>query len=140
MSRYVNPPELPAPSGFSHAVVPPNGRTVYLAGQTALNREGQIVGGGENPDMVTQFAQCLSNLLTALAAAGGSAEHLASVRIYIVDVETYKARAKEIGAVWRQLAGTRYPAAAGVGVSRLWDDDALVEIEGVAVMPEPAGR
>ncbi|GAA4913168.1 enamine deaminase RidA (YjgF/YER057c/UK114 family) [Stackebrandtia albiflava] len=135
MNRYVNPPELAAPSGFSHAVIAPPGRTVYLAGQTAADARGRIVGGGESPDVVTQFAQCLSNLLTALAAAGGRAEHLVSMRIYLVDVPAYRARAREIGAVWRQLAGDRYPAAAGIGVARLWDDDAIVEIEGVAVIP-----
>lgn len=136
MSQYVNPPQLAKPSGFSHAVVAPRGRTVHLAGQTALDVDGRIVGGGDKPDIVAQFARCLSNVLTALNAAGGRAEHLVSIRIYIVDVPEYKERAREIGAVWRQLAGTRYPAAAGIGVSRLWDDDALVEIEGVAVVPE----
>lgn len=136
MNGYLNPPQLPKPSGFSHAVIAPRGTTVYLAGQTALDLDGAIVGGGDEPDVVAQFAQCLSNVLTALGAAGGRAEHLTSIRIYIVDVEAYKARAREIGAVWRQLAGTKYPAAAGIGVARLWDDDALVEIEAVAVIPD----
>lgn len=135
MNRYLNPSQLARPSGFSHAVVAPPGRTVYLAGQTAMDVDGAIVGGGADPDIVAQFARCLSNVLTALNAAGGRAEHLVSVRIYIVDVAEYKARAREIGAVWKQLAGERYPAAAGIGVDRLWDDDALVEIEAVAVVP-----
>lgn len=134
MNRYINPEQLAAPSGFSHAVIAPPGRTVYLAGQTALDSNGEMVGGGESPDIVTQFAQCLSNLLTALRFAGGSANQLTSVRIYIVDVAEYKRRARDIGAVWRQLAGKPYPAMAGIGVARLWDDDALVEIEGVAVV------
>lgn len=136
MSQYLNPPQLPKPSGFSHAVIAPRGRTVHLAGQTALDLDGRIVGGGAEPDIVAQFAQCLSNVLTALGAAGGRADHLVSMRIYIVDIPAYRERAREIGAVWRQLAGTRYPAAAGIGVARLWDDDALVEIEAVAVIPE----
>ncbi|HZE37779.1 MAG TPA: RidA family protein [Stackebrandtia sp.] len=132
MNRYLNPVQLARPSGFSHAVVADPGRTVYLAGQTALNGHGEIVGVG---DVVTQFAQCLSNLLTALNAAGGRSDNLVSVRIYMTDVDDYKAHAREIGAVWRQLAGRRYPATAGIGVARLWDDEALVEIEGVAVIP-----
>jgi enamine deaminase RidA (YjgF/YER057c/UK114 family) len=135
VSIYVNPIELARPSGFSHAVVASPGRTIYLAGQTALDVTGRIVGGGDEPDVVTQFAQCLSNLLTALSVAGGRAEHLVSMRVYIVDMPGYKARARDIGAVWRQLVGRQYPAMAGIGVARLWDDDALVEIEGVAVIP-----
>jgi enamine deaminase RidA (YjgF/YER057c/UK114 family) len=50
-------------------------------------------------------------------------------------VPGYRARAREIGEVWRRWCGSDYPAAAGIGVARLWDDDALVEIAGVAVVP-----
>jgi enamine deaminase RidA (YjgF/YER057c/UK114 family) len=59
-----------------------------------------------------------------------------SVTIYIVDVPGYRAVARQIGEVWRRLCGREYPAAAGIGVARLWDDDALVEISGVAVLPD----
>jgi enamine deaminase RidA (YjgF/YER057c/UK114 family) len=128
----VNPPELAAPSGFAHAVVSSGGRTVWLAGQTALDADGRIVAPG---DVVAQFEQALRNLLTALQAAGGSPEHLVTMTTYIVDVPDYRARAREIGRVWRALVGTRYPAMAGIGVTRLWDDDALVEVQGVAVVP-----
>lgn len=128
----INPPELPEPSGFSHAVVAPAGRTVYLAGQTALGEDGRIIGVD---DVVAQFDRALAALVTALAAAGGSPAHLVQVTIYIVDVPGYRARAREIGEVWRRWCGTDYPAAAGIGVTRLWDDDALVEIAGVAVIP-----
>ncbi len=130
MIERINPPTLAAPSGFSHAVRA-TGTTVYLAGQTALEPGGAIAAGG----IVRQFEQALANLLEALRAAGGAPEHLAKVTIYIVDVPAYRAEAREIGAVWRRLAGSEYPAAAGIGVARLWDDDALVEIEGVAVLP-----
>lgn len=127
----VNPAELAAPSGFSHAVAVSGGRTVYLAGQTALDSAGRIVAPG---DVVAQFEQALSNLVTALAAAGGTPPDLVQATIYIVDVPGYRARAGQIGAVWRRLCGTDYPAAAGIGVARLWDDEALVEIAGVAVV------
>jgi enamine deaminase RidA (YjgF/YER057c/UK114 family) len=56
------------------------------------------------------------------------------VTIYLTDVADYQARAKEIGAVWRRLAGTEYPAMAGVGVTRLWLPEAAVEIQGIAVV------
>jgi len=108
-------------------------RTVYLAGQTALDADGAIVGAG---DVVAQFDQALGNLVAALRAAGGEPEHLVQATIYIVDVPAYRSRAAEIGAVWRRWCSRDYPATAGVGVARLWDDDALVEIAGVAVVPD----
>jgi enamine deaminase RidA (YjgF/YER057c/UK114 family) len=126
----IDPPELARPSGFSHAVVTTAERLVFLAGQTALDAAGRIAGDG----VVEQFERALGNLLTALAAAGGRPEHLVSVTIYIVDVEDYRAHARQLGQVWRRLAGTEYPAMAGVGVSRLWDAEALVEVQGVAAL------
>jgi enamine deaminase RidA (YjgF/YER057c/UK114 family) len=107
------------------------GTTVFLAGQTGMDASGAIVPGG----VVAQFERALVNLLEALAAAGGSPGDLASLTIYIVDVNDYRARAREIGEVWKRLVGTDYPAMAGIGVSRLWDDDAVVEVQGFAVLP-----
>jgi enamine deaminase RidA (YjgF/YER057c/UK114 family) len=128
MIERVNPPELGRPSGFSHAVTVDAGRLVFLAGQTALDSSGRIAGNG----VVEQFERALGNLLTALAAAGGRPEDLVDLTVYIVDVDDYRAHAKEIGRVWRRLCGTDYPAMAGIGVARLWDAEALVEIQGVA--------
>ncbi len=127
----INPEALARPSGFAHAVRATGTVTVHLAGQTAMDAEGRIVGGG----VVAQFEQALTNVLTALRAAGGGPEHLASMTIYIVDIEDYRAHARGIGQVWRRLAGTDYPATAGIGVARLWDDDALVELQGTAELP-----
>lgn len=127
----VNPPELARPAGFSHAVVAGPGRTVFLAGQTSMDAEGRIVGEG----VVAQFERALGNLLAALRAAGGEPRHLASLTVYAVDLAEYRAHAREIGGVWRRLVGTDYPAMAGIGVARLWDDEALVEVQGVAALP-----
>ncbi|HEU5270851.1 MAG TPA: RidA family protein [Jatrophihabitans sp.] len=127
----INPTELAKPSGFSHAVRASGTTRIYLAGQTALDGTGAIVGAG----IVEQFEQALTNLLTALAAAGGTPEQLVTVTIYIVDVGGYREHAREIGAVWRRLAGTEYPAMAGIGVARLWDEAALVELQGIAEIP-----
>ena len=131
--EIVSPPELAAPSGFNHAVVSRGGRVVWLAGQTALDQQGRIVAPG---DVVAQYEQALGNLLTALAAAGGRPEHLVTMTIYLVDVPGYRACARDIGRVWRRLVGAHYPALAGIGVTRLWDDDALVEVQAVAVVPD----
>jgi enamine deaminase RidA (YjgF/YER057c/UK114 family) len=127
--QRINPESLAKPSGFSHAVVA-RGTTVCLAGQTGTDATGAIVPGG----VVAQFEQALANLVTALTAAGGYADGLASLTIFIVDMDDYRAHAREIGEVWKRLVGTDYPAMAGIGVARLWDDDALVEIQGYAVV------
>jgi enamine deaminase RidA (YjgF/YER057c/UK114 family) len=127
--EFVNPPDLASPKGFSHAAVG-SGRIVFLAGQIALDTSGRLIGD----TVVDQFEQALSNLLTALRAAGGSPSDLASLTIYIVDVADYQANSRPIGAVWRRLVGAEYPAMAGVGVTRLWDENALVEVQGYAIL------
>ena len=129
MIERVNPQGLARPSGFSHAVVG-TGTVVFLAGQTALDAEGRVTGNG----IVEQFEVAFGNLLTALRAAGGEPAQLASLTIYVTDMDDYKANAPNIGAVWRRLAGRDYPAMAGIGVSRLWDREALVEVQGFAVL------
>jgi enamine deaminase RidA (YjgF/YER057c/UK114 family) len=127
--EFVNPPELASPRGFSHAAVG-SGRLVFLAGQTALDGSGRIIGG----TVVEQFDKALHNLLLALAAAGGRRSDLASLTLYIVDMADYRANSRAIGAVWKRLVGERYPAMAAVGVARLWDEEALVEVQGYAVL------
>ena len=129
----INPSELGRPSGFSHAVSATGGRLVFLAGQTGYATDGRIVDGG----VVPQFERALANLLTALRAAGGDPGDLVSLTIYAVDLDDYRAHGREIGNVWRRLCGREYPAMAAVGVSRLWDADALVEVQGFAVVGAP---
>jgi enamine deaminase RidA (YjgF/YER057c/UK114 family) len=126
----INPSELARPSGFSHAVSVTASRMVFLAGQVGMDRDGKLVAGG----VVAQFEQALANLLTALAAAGGQPDDLVSLTIYIVDMADYQVHGKQIGAVWRRLVGADYPAAAGVGVTQLWDPEALVELQGIAAV------
>ena len=129
--RAVNPDELPRPSGFSHAVRAAPGTTVHLAGQTALNADGAIVGD----TVVEQFERALGNLLAALRASGGSPGDLVTMTVYIVDIPDYRRHAREIGGVWKRLVGPWYPAMAAIGVASLWDSDALVEVQATAVVP-----
>jgi len=128
-TERINPAELARPSGFSHAVAA-TGRMVFLAGQTGVDRDGNVAGGG----VVPQFERALTSLLTALGAAGGLPSDLVSLTIYLTDMADYQAHAREIGAVWRRLAGTEYPAMAAVGVTRLWLPELQVEIQGIAVV------
>ncbi|WP_329311975.1 RidA family protein [Streptomyces sp. NBC_01262] len=126
----VNPPSLPAPSGYSHGTL--SGNTLYLGGQTALDERMRIVPGG----IVEQFRQAFGNVLTTLRAAGGIPEDLVSLTIYLTDIPDYQAHGKQIGKVWRELAGPVYPAMAGIGTTGLWQPEALIEIVGVAVIPD----
>jgi enamine deaminase RidA (YjgF/YER057c/UK114 family) len=119
----VNPPELPEPVGFSHAVVA--GGAVYLAGQI-----------GEGDSLVEQFDSAAARLLTALRAAGAEADHLASLTVYVTDMDEYRASLSELGEVWRRHFGRRYPAMALVGVAELVEPAAKVELMGVAVLPD----
>ncbi len=126
----VNPAGLSPATGFSHAVVATGSRLVFLAGQTALDGAGKVVGA----TLPEQFRTALTNLLAALAEAGGTPADLARVTVYATDVGDYRERARELGAIWRELAGRDYPAMAVIGAVRLWDSEALVELDGFAVL------
>ncbi len=128
--KKVNPAELAAPIGFSHGVVVNGGTLIFLAGQTALNKDNVIEGNG----IVEQFEKVISNLLVVLKEAGGKPENLVKLNIYVVDPVEYRANAKEIGKIWQRMIGRNYPAMTLVGVTKLWDASALLEIEGVAVI------
>ena len=117
----VNPPELPEPSGFSHAVV--SGKTVYLGGQI-----------GEGSTVVEQLDGAARNILAALRAAGCEPDDLVSMVVYTTEIEEYRASSRELGEVWRRHFGRRYPAMALVGVAALFDPAAKVELMGVAVL------
>ncbi|MCL7424552.1 RidA family protein [Streptomyces sp. YS415] len=130
-AERVDPPELSPPTGFTHAVVATGSRLVFLAGQTALDADGKIQGD----TLPEQFEKALGNLLTALRAAGGTPADLARVTVYATDLGTYRGHARDLGLIWRRLAGRDYPAMAVVEVVRLWDRQALVELDGFAVLP-----
>ncbi|PFG65528.1 RidA family protein [Enemella evansiae] len=130
----VNPASLPRPSGFAHGTKV--GDTVYLAGQTALDADMNIVAGG----IVEQFKQAFGNVLTTLREAGGEPNDLVDVTIYLTDVDDYLANGREIGRLWREMAGSEYPAMAGIGITRLWQPEALIEIKGVAVIGSGSAR
>ena len=117
----VNPPELPEPVGFAHAVVAGGG--VYLGGQT-----------GEGASIADQFDSAATKLVTALRAAGGEPDQLVSLVVYTTDIDEYRESTAELGEVWRRHFGKRYPAMALIGVSALFEPQARIELMGVAVL------
>jgi enamine deaminase RidA (YjgF/YER057c/UK114 family) len=128
MVENFNPRSLGPATGFSHATR--GGGFVFLGGQIGSDETGGVVEPG---DIARQFARAIGNLGTALRAAGSAPERVVKLTYYVVDVAAYRSQLKAIGEAYRQVFGKHYPATTLVGVDRLFDPDALVEIECVAV-------
>ncbi|MGH2677446.1 MAG: RidA family protein [Actinomycetota bacterium] len=130
--ELLNPEGLAEPVGFAHAVIPQEGRRVYLGGQTGHRAQGTLAG----EDLVTQFDQACANVVTAIRAAGGEPEHLVQLLIFATDVPEYRSLLKDLGVAYRRHFGKHYPAVALLGTPELFDPQAKVELVGVAVVPE----
>ncbi len=126
----VNPPWLPKPSGYSHGIEA-RGRMLFVAGQTAQDADGRVAPVG---DLVGQFRQALANVGAVVGARGGTLRDLVKVTFYVVDKRDYRAKSREIGQVYRQMMEGAWPATTLVEVRSLWDDEALVEIDAIAVL------
>jgi enamine deaminase RidA (YjgF/YER057c/UK114 family) len=129
-------PELAEPVGYAHAVVAAPGRLVALGGQTALDADGHITG----ETLVEQFDVAAGNVVAALRAAGCGPGDLVSLQVFVTDVAEYRRSLRDLAPVWRRHFGRRYPAMGLFGVTALFDDDARVELMGVAVRPDEAGE
>lgn len=131
-NEIITAPALGEPIGYAHAVKgAAGGRLVFLGGQTALGPDGAIIGA----TLVEQFAVAAANVVCALRAAGGEPDDICSMQIFVTDPADYKRALPELGRVWREHFGRRYPATGLFGVTRLFDDEALVELMAVAVVP-----
>jgi enamine deaminase RidA (YjgF/YER057c/UK114 family) len=130
MAPAINPPELGRPSGFSYAFDASGKRSVHFSGHTALDDSGKIVG---ESDIAAQFEQTLHNLQATAVAAQVELTDLVKLTLFVTDVEAYKEHSAEIGAVYRRYFGSHFPAMTLVGVTRLWEADAMIEIDAVAV-------
>jgi enamine deaminase RidA (YjgF/YER057c/UK114 family) len=132
MNRDIlNPPSLARPGGFSHGILTTGGRLLFLAGQTASDASGQIVAAG---DIVAQYEQVLQNLQTVVEAAGGTMQDIVKLTIFVGDRDGYRAHLKPLGKIHRAYFGTYYPATALLEISRFFQDEAMIEIEGIAVL------
>lgn len=127
--RFVNPPGL-KPLGMYSNTACGRGTMVFIAGQVAVDAQGQIVGRG---NIEAQAVQVFENLKLALSAAGATFEDVLKLTIFIKNL-TPEARMAVMGVRSRYISHTNPPAATMVGIDRLVEDDLLVEVEAVAVV------
>ncbi len=129
--KIINPPALAPAVGFSHGVLAPGGRLLFLAGQTGSDAEGQIMAPG---DLVAQYEQTLRNLQTVVESAGGTLQDITKLNIFVRDRDDYIANLKPLGKVHRSFFGAYYPAMALFEVTGFFQDETLIEMEGFAVI------
>ena len=132
MSIQILQPKGWAPArGFSNGIVA-SGKLVFIAGQVGWSGEGKW----QARDFAGQFKQALANVLEVLAEAGGKPQHLVRLTWYVLDKREYLNSLKPVGEAYRELMGRHYPTMAVVQVSGLVEDEARLEIEATAVVPE----
>ena len=129
MSEVIHPAGWARPSGFSHGVLA-TGRVLAVAGQIGAEPGGRLVPG----DLVAQVDGALGNVAAVVAAAGGRADDVVAMTIYVLDRDAYLAARPALGQVWRRRFGRHYPALTLVEVRGLFDEGALVEIAALAVL------
>lgn len=136
MTEVVNPDSLAPPRGYSNGMIMGPGRVLFVAGQIGWDREGRFA----SEDLAEQFDRALANVMEVVHAAGGGAEHVGRLTIYVTDKREYLERTKAIGASYRAHMGKHFPAMALVEVAALLEDRAKVEIEATAVLPMEVGQ
>jgi enamine deaminase RidA (YjgF/YER057c/UK114 family) len=119
------------PIGYANGIAVDAGRMVFIAGQVGWN-DGQRF---ESEAIAPQFEQALHNVLAVLRAAGGEAQHICRMTAYCCDKPAYLAARKELGAIWRRIMGTHYPAMSMIFVADLLDSPGKIELEATAVLP-----
>jgi enamine deaminase RidA (YjgF/YER057c/UK114 family) len=132
MRRILRPTSLARPTGFSHGIVTTGGRLLFLAGQTSIDAEGQVVAPG---DIVGQYRQVLANLEAVVEEAGGDITDIVKMTIFVGDRDNYVENLKPLGLVHKEFFGDYYPATALLEISRFFQEGVMVEIEGIAVLP-----
>ena len=125
------PPGWPRPKGYSNGLAA-RGRIIVTAGVVGWDASEHFVSN----TLAGQFAQALRNILAILECDGAGPGNIARLTCYVTSIEEYLASLKEIGAAWKEIIGSHYPAMALVEVVRLVEPAAKVEIEATAVVPE----
>jgi len=128
--KFINPPSLGQPRGYSNGVLTGGGNLLFVAGQIAWDENQSIV----SDDFVAQFDRALANVVVVVTEAGGNAQQIARLVIYVTDKSQYVASRAKVGECYRAHLGKHFPAMALVEVKSLLDDKAKVEIEAIAVL------
>jgi enamine deaminase RidA (YjgF/YER057c/UK114 family) len=129
--EILQPPGWPRPRGYANGVAA-QGRLVFVSGMIGWNDNGEF----ESDDFAAQARQALLNVVAVLREAGARPEHIVRMTWYVVDKRAYLAASAALGAAYREIIGTHYPAMTAVEVRALIEDRARVEIEATAVVPE----
>jgi len=129
--NILQPPGWARAKGFSNGIAA-SGKLVFIAGQVGWTGEGEW----QARDFAGQFKQALANVLAVLAEAGGKPQDLVRLTWYVLDKREYLNALKPVGEAYRELMGRHYPTMAVVQVSGLVEDEARLEIEATAVVPE----
>jgi enamine deaminase RidA (YjgF/YER057c/UK114 family) len=127
----INPPELGAPPGYSHVVEVSAGRIIFIAGQTALDRAGNVVGKG---DFAKQAAQVFDNLTIALRASRCTPAHLVKLTVFLTDMNNLGTYREARNRFFATVTPPAAPAVTLVEVSRLYGPEFLIEIEAIAAI------
>ena len=129
--EILQPKNWSRPKGFSHGVAAKGG-TIFVSGMIGSDAQGKVVSG----NFSAQVRQALHNIIEVLAQAKAKPEHIVRMTWYVLDKKEYVAAYKEVGAIYREIMGHHYPAMTAVQVAALIDDQARVEIEVTAVIPD----
>lgn len=131
--KVIHPSHFPRPRGYANGILTeaPGGRVLHMAGQIGWDKDARIV----SPDFAVQFLQSLDNVIDIVREAGGATEHIVKLLVFVTDLEAYRAATAAIGEGWRGRFGRYYPAMSLVKVAGLLEPGALVEIEGIAILP-----
>ena len=127
--RRINPPELGTPPGYSQIVDVSAGRLVFIAGQTALDRDGNVVGKN---DFAAQADQVFENLAIALRASGCTAANLIKLTVFLTDMDNLGRYREARNRFFASVTPPAAPAVTLVEVSKLFGPDFLIEIEAIA--------
>jgi enamine deaminase RidA (YjgF/YER057c/UK114 family) len=126
----VNPPGLGRPQGYAHGMR--TGQLLFVAGQVGARPDKDGALRIVSPDFAAQFEVALGNVLEVVRAAGGKAEGLVELTVFVTDLEAYRAARPALGQAWKRLLGKHYPAITLVQVAGLYEPGSLVEIRAVA--------
>ena len=120
-----------SPIGYANGIVVPAGRLVFIAGQVGWDEQQRF----HSEELRPQFEQALKNVLAVLALAGGAPNHICRMTAYCIDRPAYLAERAQLGAIWKRLMGSYYPAMSMIFVADLLDHPAKIELEATAVIP-----